>query len=111
MNSVNDAMKDKLDITLRIGSVKLSLTIKPEEEAVLREVAKEVNHACESFRQRFPGSPENEIMAKVTVLFARGFLTLSAQARQAEEMLAVFENDLDRLLAEGMADTTATVSN
>lgn len=102
MNSANDAMKDKLDITLRIGSVKLSLTIKPEEEAVLREVAREVNHACDSLRARFPGSPENEIMAKATVLFARGFLTQSEQARSAETMLGEFESDLDRFLDQGI---------
>lgn len=102
MNSVNDAMKNKLDITLRIGSVKFNLTIKPEEEAVLREVARQVNHAYESFKQRFPGSAENEVMAKVTVLFARGFVTLSGETERTEALLGEFESDLDRLLSEGM---------
>ncbi|MCM1292401.1 MAG: cell division protein ZapA [Bacteroides sp.] len=96
-------MKDKLDITLRIGSSRLSLTIKPEEEAVLREVAKEVNHAYESFKQRFPGSPDSEIMAKVTLLFARGFLNLSAQAQRAEQFLGDFEAELDQMLIETSA--------
>lgn len=95
-------MKDKLDITLRIGSVKLSLTIKPEEEAVLREVAREVNHACESFKTRFPGSSESEIMAKVTVLFARGYLTLSSEARRMDSMLGDFESEVDRFLNQAM---------
>lgn len=97
-------MKDKLDITLRIGGVRLSLTIKPEEEAVLRKVAKEVNHACESFRLRFPGSSDDEIMAKVTVLFARGYLTLSEQTKQTENLLADFDRSLDSILDDGMPE-------
>lgn len=97
-------MKDKLDITLRIGGVKLSLTIKPEEEAVLRKVAKEVNHACESLHQRFPGSPDDEIMAKVTVLFARGYLTLSEQSHRAENLLADFDRQLDSILDSGLPE-------
>lgn len=98
-------MKDKLDITLRIGKVSLSLTVKPEEEGVLRGVTKEVNRAFESFKERFPGSPDDEIMAKVTLLFARGFLNLSAQAEKTEELLDNFEQQLDSLL---LGEDTAT---
>lgn len=91
-------MKDKLDITLRIGNVRLSLTIKPEEEALLREVAREVNHAYESYQQRFAGSSADEIMAKVTLLFAKGYLNLSAQTKRTQQILDSFENQLDRML-------------
>ena len=89
-------MKDKLDITLRIGNVRLSLTIRPEEEVLLREAAKEINHAYESYVRRFAGSETDEIMAKVTLLFAKGYLSL--QARQTEALLDSFESDIDRLL-------------
>ena len=92
-------MKDKLDITLRIGSTTLSLTIKPEEESLLRVVAKEVNHAYEAYEKRFAGSPSEEILAKVTLLFAKGYLNLSAQAREVDSVLGDFETDLNRLLA------------
>lgn len=91
-------MKDKLDITLRIGNVRLSLTIRPEEEVLLREAAKEINHAYESYVRRFAGSETDEIMAKVTLLFAKGYLRLSSQARQTEALLDSFESDIDRLL-------------
>lgn len=93
-------MKDKLDITLRIGNVMLNLTIRPDEEAMLRGVAKEVNRAYESLQERFSGSPEDETMAKVTLLFAKGYLNLSAQVHQTEELLGNFENQLDLLLED-----------
>lgn len=100
-------MKDKLDITLRLGDVTLSLTIKPEEEALLRNAAKEVNHAYESYQKRFSGSKADEIMAKVTLLFAKGYLNLSAQAQSADALLDSFEADLDKLL-DGVETPVAT---
>ena len=93
-------MKDKLDITLRIGTVRLSLNINRDEEAVLREVAKEVNHAFDSFRERFPKSDDSENMAKVTLLFARGYLNLVNESKQTRQLLGDFENRLDTLLAD-----------
>lgn len=93
-------LRDKLDITLRIGDVTLSLTISPEEEAMLRQVAKEVNHAYSAYESRFQGSPANEILAKVTLLFAKGYLNLSAQAKRTEAILGDFEHQLDEILLE-----------
>lgn len=94
-------MKDKLDITLRIGNVRLSLTVRPEEELLLREAAKEINHAYESYLRRFAGSETDEIMAKVTLLFAKGYLNLSSYAKQTEALLDGFETEIDRLLDTG----------
>lgn len=91
-------MKDKLDITLRVANVKLSLTIKPEEEELLREVAKEVNHAYESYQQRFSGTTAEETLAKVTLLFAKGYINLMSQTKQLESTLNGFEAHLDKLL-------------
>lgn len=91
-------MKDKLDINLRIADVALSLTINRDEEELLREVAKEVNHVYKAYRERFAGSSPQEVLAKVTLLFARGYLTLTSQAKQLDELLERFDNDLDDLL-------------
>lgn len=93
-------MKDKLDITLRIGTVRLSLNIKRDEEEALREVAKEVNHAFESFAKRFPASNDSENLAKVTLLFARGYLKLINESKRTQQLLGDFESRLDTLLAE-----------
>ena len=91
-------MKDKLDINLRIGSVNLNLTIRPEEEQLLREAAREVNHAYEEYLKRYAGSSPQEVLAKVTLLFARGYLTTAQQVKSLKPMLDDFEAELDRLL-------------
>lgn len=91
-------MKDKLDITLRIADAKLALTINPAEEPLLRAVAKEVNHAYEAYQKRFSENTPQEVLAMVTVLFAKGYLNLAEQTRQTEEFLGRFEADLDKLL-------------
>lgn len=102
---MNDAMKDKLDITLRIADSKLALTIVPEEEPLLRAVAKEVNHAYEAYRRRFTDNTPQEILAKVTLLFAKGYLNLAEQARQTDELLGRFEADLDKILIGESAES------
>ena len=91
-------MNDKLDITLRIGDVPLSLTIDRSEEEQLRRVAKEVNHAYNAYRTRFRGSSNQEILAKVTLLFARGFNSRTEQIEELDATLDTFESNLDRLL-------------
>ena len=49
-------MKDKFDITLLIGDVNLTLTIRPEEEELLRKAAKQINHAYKDYKKRFGNS-------------------------------------------------------
>lgn len=98
-------MKDKLDITLHIADSKLALTIVPEEEPLLRAVAKEVNHAYEAYRRRFTDNTPQEILAKVTLLFAKGYLNLAEQARQTDELLGRFEADLDKILIGESAES------
>ena len=63
-------MKDKLDITLRVANTKLALTINPSEEPLLRAVADEVNHVYAAYEERFTENTPQEVLAKVTVLFA-----------------------------------------
>ena len=91
-------MKDKLDITLRVANTKLALTINPSEEPLLRAVADEVNHVYAAYEERFTENTPQEVLAKVTVRFAKGYLNLAAQSRRTEELLGQFEADLDKLL-------------
>lgn len=91
-------MKDKLDITLRVADTKLELTINPKEELLLRNVANEVNRVYAEYSKRFTDSTPQEVLAKVTVLFAKGYLNLAEQTRQTDEFLGQFEADLDKML-------------
>lgn len=93
-------MTDKLDITLRIADVKLSLTINRDEEQLLRDVTKEVNHVFDAYKQRFGNSSNEEILAKVTLLFAKGYLTMTAQAKELDTLLGDFEKSLDNILLD-----------
>lgn len=91
-------MRDKLDITLRVANTKLELTINPKEEQLLRDVANEVNRVYAEYSKRFTENTPQEVLAKVTVLFAKGYLNLAAQTRQTDEFLGQFEADLDNIL-------------
>ncbi|MDE7024514.1 MAG: cell division protein ZapA [Paramuribaculum sp.] len=91
-------MKDILDITLRLGNVSLVLGVRRDEEATLREAAKQVNHAWDGFAKRFNDKKPPEIMAMVALLFAKGYVTATETNAETAGFLAQFENELDELL-------------
>lgn len=93
-------MRDKLDINLRIADTKLSLTISPTDEEFLRDVAAEVNKVYKKYSERFPGSSSQEVLAKVTLLFARGYLSMSEQTSALERELDELDERLDTLLQQ-----------
>lgn len=91
-------MNDKLNINLRIAGVNLSLAINRSEEQQLRHVAREVNHAYDAYKSRFAGSTPMEVLAKVTLLFAQGYLSLTAQSKELDTELEAFERELTRMI-------------
>lgn len=95
-------MNDKLNINLRIAGVAIPLSINRDEEQQLREVGKEVNHVFETYRKRFAGSSDKEVLAKVTLLFAKGYLGQVAATKELDEELDRFESELDSLLSSGI---------
>ncbi len=93
-------MTDKLKINLRIADISMSLLINRDEEERLREVAKEVNHVYDAYTRRFPNSSSREVLAKVTLLFAKGYISMVAEQKELDELLGSFEADIDSLLED-----------
>lgn len=91
-------MNDKLNITLRIAGVNLSLAINRSEEQQMRHIAREVNHAYDAYRSRFAGSTPMEVLAKVTLLFAQGYLSQKTESKELDAQLEAFEQELSKLI-------------
>lgn len=98
-------MNEKIDITLRIADRALSMNISPEDETDLRQAAKEVNHAWQTWRKRFEGRDNQEILAMVTLLFAKAFVSLREENSRLAAVLEDFDNNLDTVLS--LADPTS----
>ena len=94
-------MKEKLDITLKIGGVELSLNIDRSEEELLREVAKQVNRAYKTYGELFADSSSEEVLAKVALLFAKGFISLKSQVNEMDSVFETLDNDPSQLLRKG----------
>lgn len=94
-------MKDKLDITLKIAGAELSINVDRSEEQLLRDVTKQVNHAYKKYSELFPDSPSKEVLAMVTLLFAKGFIQLKSQINELDSVLEDFDNNLSELLRQG----------
>ncbi len=91
-------MKDKLDITLKIAGVGLSLSIDRNEEQLLRAVTKQVNHAYMKYSDMFADKSSEEVLAMVTLLFAKGFLQMKQQVAELDSSLVGLDEELSRLL-------------
>ncbi len=102
-------MKQKIDITLRIADRALSMKISPEDEADLRQAASEVNNTWQTWRQRFEGRDNQEILAMVTLLFAKAYVSLREENSRLESVLEDFDNNLDAVLS--LADTVPSTGN
>ncbi len=99
-------MNDKLDINLRVADTALSLSINRDEEELLRKAAKEINYVWNAWRDeaRFSRKTPHEVLAMVTLLFAKGYLSRQTEVAHLDEILASFEDTLDQML--GLKDFT-----
>lgn len=91
-------MKDKLNINLRIADVVIPLSVNRSEEAQLRQTAGEINRVFHAYRERFKRSTDMEILAKVTLLFANGYLSQLELTKELDRDLSKFDSDLQSLI-------------
>ncbi|MBD5365694.1 MAG: cell division protein ZapA [Bacteroides sp.] len=100
-------MNDKLNITIRIANQPpIPLTIKRDEEELIRQAESNVNRLWATWSERFNTSPE-AILAMVAFQFAKLHAAISAEQSKSVAALKELNDDIDRLLAEGSGDSDA----
>ena len=98
-------MNDKLNITIRIANQPpIPLTIKRDEEELIRQAESNVNRLWATWSERFNTSPE-AILAMVAFQFAKLHAAISAEQSKSVAALKELNDDIDRLLAEGSGDS------
>ncbi len=91
-------MNDKLNITIRIANQPpIPLTIKRDEEELIRQAESNVNRLWASWSERFNTSPE-AILAMVAFQFAKLHATLSAEQSRSLKILEDLNSEMDKLL-------------
>ncbi|NCC09134.1 MAG: cell division protein ZapA [Bacteroidia bacterium] len=70
-------MNDTIKINLKIGDANYPLTIKREEEEIIREAAKQVDMRLNRYRERYPNVVPERIMAMVAYQFSLEKLQLA----------------------------------
>ena len=91
-------MNDKLNITIKIANQPpIPLTIRREEEELIRQAENNVNRLWAAWSQRFNTSPE-AILAMVAFQFAKLHAASSAEQSKALKALKGLNSDMDRLL-------------
>ena len=98
-------MNDNLNITIRIANQPpIPLTIKLDEEELIRQAESNVNRLWATWSERFNTSPE-AILAMVAFQFAKLHAAISAEQSKSVAALKELNDDIDRLLAEGSGDS------
>lgn len=91
-------MTDKLNITIRIADQPpLPLTIRRDEEEIIRQAESNVNRLWNNWNERFNASPQ-ALLAMVAFQFAKLHAGLSADLEGAGKLLKDLDADLDELL-------------
>lgn len=100
-------MNDKLNITIRIANQPpIPLTIKREEEELIRQAESNVNRLWATWSERFNTSPE-AILAMVAFQFAKLHAAASAEQSKAVKALKELNADMDRMLDGAHGDDNA----
>lgn len=92
-------MRDKLNINLNIAGEVLSLTVPPDEEQILRRAAAEINDVWSRWSQSFKGKSDRDVLTRITLLFARGYLAQKNANEEVEGLLERLDQSLDEMLA------------
>ena len=98
---VDDTMNDKLNITIRIANqAPIPLSIKREDEEVIRTAEYNVNRLWNSWSTKFKSKSPTEVLAMVAFRFAELFFTQAELAKDTEDALNSFEARLDEILLD-----------
>ena len=98
---VDDTMNDKLNITIRIANqAPIPLSIKREDEEVIRTAEYNVNRLWNSWSTKFKSKSSTAVLAMVAFRFAELFFTQNAAVQSAADMLGAFESRLDEILLD-----------
>ncbi|MDE6268436.1 MAG: cell division protein ZapA [Muribaculaceae bacterium] len=94
-------MSDRLNITIKIaGLTPMALSIQRSQEEQIRIAEAYVNRLWANWSQQFHDITPMEVMARVAFQFAKLFVIQTATAEQTTEILAHFEDELDKILLD-----------
>lgn len=91
-------MNDKIKINLQIADSNYPLTINRDDEQIMREAAKQVNIRLNAYREYYPNTTPEKVIAMVAYQFALENLKLS-QKNDTQPYTAKIE-ELTELLEE-----------
>lgn len=91
-------MNDKLNITIRIANQPpIPLTIRREEEEIIRQAEYNVNRLWNNWSERFNTSP-GALLAMVAFQFAKLHAMQNAELTKAVDTLKGLDSEMDQLL-------------
>lgn len=94
-------MRQEQNISIKIANQRpMAMTIRPEQEEIIRRAEKSVNELWRSWSERFADRKPIEVLALVAFQFARYYYEAEEADQAVARHLEGFEAELDRLLGQ-----------
>lgn len=94
-------MRQEQNISIKIANQRpVAMTIRPDQEEIIRRAEKGVNELWQSWSRRFSDRKPIEVLALVAFQYARYYYEAEAADDAVAHHIESFEAELDRLLGQ-----------
>lgn len=91
---------DELTISVKIAERPYRLTIKKDEEEIIRKAAKQINERLKEFSENYAFKDKQDLLAMIAILFASKSLNNEMRADQTDSKLATKLSEIDKVLSD-----------
>ena len=93
--------EEKVKIKINIAGEALFLHVPFSKQEAARQTESEVNLMYETWRNRFPGKNDRELLAMIAFRYAERYAALMKELKEQNDAIQEMEGWLDRKLSEG----------
>lgn len=91
---------DEITISVRIADRPYRLTIRKEEEEIIRNAAKQINERLKEYADSYAYNDKQDLISMVAILFATKAISLEKQFEHKDNILLKRLLEIDKVLSQ-----------
>lgn len=91
---------NELTISVKIADRPYRLTIKKDEEEIIRKAAKRINEKVKEFGENYAYNDKQDLLSMVAILFATKAISLEDQVKGKDDQLVKKLSEIEKVLSE-----------
>jgi cell division protein ZapA len=93
---------DEFTISVKIAERPYRLTIKKNEEEIVRKAAKQINERIKDFSDNYAFKDKQDLLAMVSILYATKTISYEDDEKSEKSKMSVRLMEIDKLLSESL---------